>query len=98
MKLILILLSMVCASSCAFFPSSSGKQDYSNECDMNTKKLHLEKIGDSDFCLKGDRLNEKELISCLMIGGFIGSTSAIVSGSIVLIGNTIHWLEYQATC
>jgi hypothetical protein len=98
MKLILILLTMACVSSCAFFPSSSGKQDFSNECDMSTKKLHLEKFGDSDFCLKGDRLNEKTLISCLMIGGFIGATSAVVSGSIVLIGNTIHWIEYQATC
>jgi hypothetical protein len=43
-------------------------------------------------------LYEKELVSCLMMGGFIGSTSAIISGSIVLIGNTIHWLEYQTTC
>jgi hypothetical protein len=24
--------------------------------------------------------------------------SAIISGSIVLTGNTIHWLEYQGTC
>lgn len=24
--------------------------------------------------------------------------SAVVSGSIVLVGNTAHWLEYQGTC
>ena len=28
----------------------------------------------------------------------ISAGSAIVSGSIVLTGNTIHWLEYQGTC
>jgi hypothetical protein len=65
---------------------------------MSTKKLSLKKIGNSDFCLKGTNLNEDGLVACLVIGGFVGSTSAIVSGSIVLIGNTIHWMEYQATC
>ncbi|MEY8263015.1 MAG: hypothetical protein RPR98_02320, partial [Bermanella sp.] len=96
MKLILILLSMTFVSSCAFVPSSSGKQGLYNECDMSTKKLSLKKIGDSDFCFKGAKLNE--LVGCLVVGGFVGSTSAVVSGSIVLIGNTIHWMEYQATC
>jgi hypothetical protein len=24
--------------------------------------------------------------------------SALISGSIVLTGNTVHWLEYQGTC
>ncbi len=96
MKLILILLLLACVCSCAYVPSSSGKQDLYNECDMTTKKLSIEKIGDADFCFKDAKLNE--LIGCLVVGGFVASTSAVVSGSIVLIGNTIHWVEYQTTC
>ncbi len=96
MKLILILLSLASVCSCAYVPSSSGKQNHYNECDMVTKKLSLEKIGSSDFCFKGAKLNE--FIGCLVVGGFVGSTSAIVSGSIVIVGNTIHWMEYQTTC
>jgi hypothetical protein len=98
MKLLLTLLSIAFVSSCVFVPSSSGKQDLRNECEMSTKKLSLKKIGNSDLCLKGTNLNKDGLVACLVIGGFVGSTSAIVSGSIVLIGNTIHWMEYQATC
>lgn len=96
MKLILILLSVVFVSSCAIAPSSSGKQKYYNECEMSTKKLSLEIIGDHNFCFSSAELSEYP--ACLLILGFIGSTSAVVSGSIVLIGNTVHWVEYQTTC
>lgn len=96
MRFLLILLSITCVCSCAFVPSSSGKQDLYNKCDMATKKLSIDKIGDAGFCFKGPHLNE--LVGCLVVGGFVGSASAVVSGSIVVIGNTIHWLEYQTTC
>ena len=96
MKLTLILLTITCVCSCAYVPSSSGQQDLYNECDMTTKKLSIKKIGNGDFCLKGAKLNE--LVGCLVVGGFVASTSAVVSGSIVIVGNTIHWMEYQAKC
>ncbi len=96
MKLLLILLSVVFVCSCAVAPSSSGKQDLYNECEMSTKKLSLEIIGDKNFCFSSAKLSEYP--ACLLISGFIGSTTAVVSGSIVLIGNTIHWMEYQTKC
>ncbi len=36
--------------------------------------------------------------NCLAGYGYVVVADAIVAGSIVLIGNTVHWLEYQGTC
>jgi hypothetical protein len=37
-------------------------------------------------------------IACIGIGGVMLATTGIISGSIVLAGNTIHWLEKQGKC
>lgn len=35
---------------------------------------------------------------CLTAALAVFAGSAIISGSIVLTANTVHWLEYQGTC
>jgi len=35
---------------------------------------------------------------CLAAALVISAGSVLVSGTIVLAGNTVHWLEYQGTC
>ena len=37
-------------------------------------------------------------IACLVGAGIVPAGTFVVSGSIVLIGNTLHWLEYQGRC
>ncbi len=63
-------------------------------CKMQTKKLTLSpeeingKLCDSDSSAN----------ACLMFWGVIvPAGSFVVSGSVVLVGNILHWLEYQ-TC
>ncbi len=36
--------------------------------------------------------------ACLAVILAVSAGSFIVSGSIVLTNNTVHWLEYQGTC
>ena len=36
--------------------------------------------------------------ACIILAGVITGGSAIVSGSIVLVGNSLHWLEKQGKC
>lgn len=38
------------------------------------------------------------LVSLLAINGVIISGSLLVSGSIYIVGNSVHWLEYQGRC
>ncbi|MBA6340962.1 hypothetical protein H4J59_08165 [Colwellia sp. MB02u-10] len=81
-------------ASCTFIPAIATKQPYYNNCDMLTKKLTLESTQLEDL----DECNDKTLGECLVIIGIIGSASYIISGSIVLVGNTLHWSEHNLSC
>ena len=94
----LVILSTFFATSCAFVPKVSDKQKYTKNCNMFTKNLTL-----SATKIKGELCNDEtnlnDLEACLMIFGVIvPAGSFIISGSIVLVGKTLHWLEYQGTC
>ena len=81
--------------SCAFVPKESRDQEYREMCIMQTKRLTLsaEEIN-GKLCDSGI-----DASACLMVWGVIVPVgSFVVSGSVVLIGNILHWLEYQGTC
>jgi hypothetical protein len=41
----------------------------------------------------------QELMSCIFSGiVFVPTVTMVASGSLVLINNTIHWVEYHGTC
>lgn len=85
LNIILILL----LSSCTYIPVTvDNKKD---QCEMVSKKFEL-----SVTDIKGIRCHGGE--DCLLMLVTVPLGSLIISGSIVLIGNTIHWLEYQSTC
>jgi len=93
--LFLLVLSLV-TTSCAFVPEVDKDQGYAKQCDMVTRKLNLASItlGHLD-CGVGSGGDE----ACLAaIGVAIPAVTLVVSGSIVVIGNTLHWVEYQGTC
>ena len=81
--------------SCAFVPKISDEQKYSENCKMLTKNLTL-----SLTEIKGSKCSDDDDIeACLVLFGVvIPASSFIVSGSIVIAGKTLHWLEYQGTC
>jgi hypothetical protein len=67
-------------------------EDTPPDCKTYTRSMSLKAIPmtpDSIAC--GDE-------ACLAVLAVISAGSALVSGSIVLTGNTLHWLEYQGTC
>ena len=94
---VLVVLITFFATSCAFVPKISDKQKYTENCNMFTKNLTL-----SATKIEGQVCNDaknNDLEACLMIFGVIvPAGSFIISGSIVLVGKTLHWLEYQGTC
>jgi len=98
MRISKFLFSVVIAgilSSCVFVPEESEKQKYADNCNMFTKQLTL-----SAHEIKGQLCDSNESSeACLMVYGVILPVgSFVISGSIVLIGNTLHWLEYQGPC
>jgi len=94
-KVFFSLLITICITSCAFIPATSNKQSYYQKCDdMVTKKLTLETIDITDL----ESCDDKDLDDCLVETGIFSSLSYIASGSIVLLGNTLHWSEYKIRC
>lgn len=89
------LVTLTLVSSCSFVPKASENQEYFAECPMLTKQLTL-----SVTELEGGVCDDDDdLEACLLTLGVVVPVGTLVlSGSIVVAGNTLHWLEYEATC
>jgi hypothetical protein len=101
---ILVLLSLLSAG--CFAPAILNEKP--PECQLATKKLKLTVSEDGSKLLAGVALegmfnsHNCQTPECLLIiplGTFaVSATSMIVSGSIVVVGNSIHWIEKQGRC
>lgn len=87
------LLALACASQlmagCMFVPRRS--EDEYAECPVRTMQLTLDAKEMPFGC--GD-----DVKGCLIAIGAVTSVSLVASGSIVLVGNTLHWLETTEKC
>jgi len=94
-KPLFLLMLVALLASCSFVPAKSKNQPYAYDCDMMTKKLSLATIEhQGNMCG-----HNTDAAACLIaVGVVIPVGSLLVSGSVVLIGNTLHWLEYQGSC
>ena len=94
MKIIAIIAIAFLLSSCAVVPKLAQDTDDSR-CDLLTRKMELDMVGGNANCSSNDA---RGTLVCLGIAGVVVATTAIISGSIVLAGNTVHWLEKQGQC
>ncbi|WP_157826769.1 hypothetical protein [Colwellia sp. 12G3] len=86
-------LISLCITGCAYQPSIATKQPYcKREPFTNKLTLKVTEMEDMEMCDDGD------FGGCVVALALIGPLSFIVSGSVVLIGNTLYWSEYQLSC
>lgn len=83
------LVSMLFLSGCVFYPKTN--VDYDSDCAAKTRRLVLE-AEPIEHCPTSDA---SDCIASLL---FVSAGSAIVSGSIIVVGNTVYWLEKKAQC
>jgi hypothetical protein len=71
-------------------------------CQLVSKKLelvHFEAGSDVLRQIASSDCQNAECLLFILVGvSVISATSFIVSGSIVVIGNTLHWIEEQGKC
>ena len=90
-----VLLLQGCATS-SYTVSLSDKQKASESCKLATMNLSLKKNKPSICHGSGGPIFNP---FCFIIDPLIVvPSSLIISGSIVLANNTLHWMEYQGRC
>ncbi len=94
--LIILLLSL---SSCVYVPVVDEPDAASSGCKTYTKSMSLNAIEMQGNIVQQPGCNSGECAATALAAVVVVTAgSAIISGSIVLTGNTLHWLEYQGTC
>jgi hypothetical protein len=79
-------------SACVYVPRTVEVRD--PECGVVSRqmRLELEQVAYVSGC-------RNESCALAVAGaGVVGAASAVVSGSIVLVGNMLYWLEKQGRC
>jgi len=79
-------------SGCIYYPKRV--EVYDSDCNIRTRKLTLGVIGSNSVpsCSGGNAG------ACLAAIAAVGPVTAVVSGSIVVIGNTLYYMEKEGPC
>ena len=79
-------------SACVYYPTRV--EVYDSDCSIKTRKLVLAVLPSNSvgWCSSGSAG------ACLAAIAAVGPVTAVVSGSIVVIGNTLYWLEKEGPC
>jgi len=94
------VLACICIahlSGCAFLPEQIAEDTGQGSCRISAPewKLTFVEINNITAC----QGSGKDAAFCLLtVGLVVPAGSFVVSGSIVIVGNTMHWLEYQGKC
>lgn len=83
---------VVALSACVVVPQT--RQVYDPECRILTREVTLEAavIGGFQACAG------EGCLAMLAALGVITAASAVVSGSVALVGNVVYWFERQGQC
>lgn len=101
-----IVITLV--TSCAYLPHKNEHQKFASQCEMLTRQMELKKNQVVDLHNRNDCRGQKNHGAALCsitfgLGNALGAVlipavSYVVSGSYVLVGNTLHWMEYKTRC
>lgn len=92
----MVMLTTLVAS-CVFVAHESRDQYRRDGCHVSSKKLELgiKEIHTGHSCSG----SSEDLTVCLVTYGVIIPVgSLVVSGSVVIVGNILHWIETKGSC
>jgi hypothetical protein len=92
LRLLLTVLLTVCLSACVFVPVT--KDTYDPECRIMSRTLELQPVQMAAL----NHCSNQDCAGLLVVIGATAAASAVVSGSIVLVGNVAYWIERQGRC
>jgi len=104
-----ILFLAISLSACIYVPVVDESKESPAACETFTKHMSMQNLFETEARDTQGRSNNipinigggcnSECAAAILAAVVVVSAgSAVISGSIVLTGNTVHWLEYQGTC
>ena len=87
-----IALSTIVLAACIYVPRTTGH--YNANCEIEERHLTLEayQVGSLYGC------KDQGCVALLVAAGIISAATAVVSGSVVVTGNVVYWLEEKGGC
>ena len=92
MRRLLKIGAVALLQGCVYLPET--RTWYDEQCQIYSKHMTLRahQVGAIGNCV------QRDCVGVLAIFGAVGAVSAVVSGSIVVVGNTVYWLEKNGKC
>ena len=93
-KIIISLLVFSLLQGCVAYPKETFRKDYERR-DLVSREYHLTmNRGGLKMLMQGTL----DPLQALVLAGLSASVTIVVSGSVVIVGNTVHFLEKQGSC
>ena len=89
-----LALGLVCVATAGCIVVPQTREVYDHECRVLTRQVTLETavVGAFQGCVG------EGWLAMLTAAGVVTAASAVVSGSIALVGNVAYWFERQGRC
>ncbi len=87
-----VLAAPLALSACVFVPRTTTVYDH--DCQVHARQMELAPV--QIAVLGGCHNNECSVL--LVAAGATAAASAVISGSIVVVGNIVYWFEKQGRC
>lgn len=92
MKKLTLALFISLTTGCVYYPTVD--DNYKN-CALITNKLELDH---ANLNAVPSSCKDEECVAQLVVYAAVPATTFVISGSIVVVGNVIHWMEKEGTC
>jgi hypothetical protein len=95
---VLLILGHLLIQGCVYIPKTKPEDLVYGDCTTYTRKWELthKQYVDFEVCYGSSPIESGICLS--LIGVVVPAGSFIVSGSVVIVGNTLNWLEYKGRC
>ncbi|BAO29854.1 hypothetical protein [Sulfuritalea hydrogenivorans] len=85
-------LVMLLLGGCVYLPETTIR--YDEKCGVYERKMTMQpyQVGSLMGC------RDEGCVAGLVAAGVVSAASAVVTGSVVVVGNVVNWLEKQGQC
>ena len=85
-------LAVMLLSGCVYMPETTTR--YNAECGIYERRMTMQpyQVGSLMGC------QDEGCVTGLVVAGVASAASAVITGSVVVVGNMVYWLERQGQC